>query len=182
MAITRAGSATRRRTDRRGRGDDGAVLVEFALALPLLLMIIVGMFSGGLLYNQKQQLTHATREGARYAATIPENQTFTNGGTWQDNVRDLIVERSVGDLTNAQVCVSLVRGSGGTLTVVNSHSTAGATTPCIPNQTYPVSSSDTGLRVQVTASRPGSIDLALFGKINVTLDAKATAKSETTVT
>jgi Flp pilus assembly protein TadG len=167
---------------RRGRGDGGAALVEFALVLPVLLMIVVGMFSGGLLYNQKQQLTHATREGARYAATIPENQVFTNGLSWQVNVRDLIVERSVGDLTDAQVCVSLVRGSGGTLTVVNGHTTAAGGAACIPSQTYPVSSSDSGLRVQVTATRPGTIDLAVFGKYTVTLDAKATAKSETTVT
>jgi Flp pilus assembly protein TadG len=173
-------------SNQRLRGDRGAALVEFAFVLPILVMLIFGMFSGGLLYNQKQQLTYATREGARYAATIPENQVFTNGQSWQNNVRDLIVERSVGDLTNAQVCVSLVRGSAndGTrpLAVVNSHSTAGANTPCIPGQNYPTSASDQGLRVQVTASRPGSIDLVVFGQITVTLDAAATAKSETTTT
>ena len=176
-------------SNQRLRGDDGAALVEFAFVLPILVMLIFGMFSGGLLYNQKQQLTYATREGARYAATIPENQTFSNNlyppaDAWQNNVRDLIVERSVGDLTNAQVCVSLVRGSAsnGTLTVVNSHSTAGPTTPCIPGQNYPTSASDQGLRVQVTATRPGTIDLVVFGQITVTLDAKATAKSETTTT
>ena len=50
---------------RRVQGDDGAALVEFALVLPLLLMLLLGMVGAGLAWNQQLQLTHATREAAR---------------------------------------------------------------------------------------------------------------------
>ena len=163
----------------RARGDEGAVLVEFALTLPLLVMLLLGMFSGGLAYNQKMDMTHATREGARYAATVAPTQTMSCGtGCWATSVRDLVVERSFGDLTTAQVCVSLVFGTGGGTTVYpgSGYSTSGS--PCIPNQTYPTTSSDTGVRVQVVASRPASIELGLFGRLDITLRSEATAKSE----
>ena len=54
----------------RWREETGANAVEFALVLPILLMLVFGGITGGLLYNQQQQLTHAAREGARYAATL----------------------------------------------------------------------------------------------------------------
>jgi len=43
----------------------GAAVVEFALVLPLLLMILVGIVEFGLLFYNKQVLTNASREGAR---------------------------------------------------------------------------------------------------------------------
>src|SRR5688572_19339077 len=91
------------RRTRRANGDRGVALVEFALVFPILAMLLVGTITGGFALNQKQQVTHATREGARYAASISPTQSFSNG-TWAENVRDLVIERSVGDLTAAQVC------------------------------------------------------------------------------
>src|SRR5439155_19404706 len=96
----RAGQRTMKAgSNQRLRGDRGTALVEFAILLPLLIMLILGMFTGGLAYNQKQEMTHAAREGARYAATVPLSTTFTNGGTWEANIQALLVERSNGDLT-----------------------------------------------------------------------------------
>lgn len=43
----------------------GAVAVEFALLLPLLITLLVGIIQFGLAFNTKLSLTHATREGAR---------------------------------------------------------------------------------------------------------------------
>ncbi len=167
----------------RARGDRGAVLVEFALVLPLLVTLLLGMLSGGLAYNQKQQLTHATREGARYGATLPQNQIFSGSGvTWQSAVRDVVVDRALGDLSvsGATVCVSLVKGSSGNaldpLVVVDGHSTSGA--PCIPTQTYAVTASDKGVRVQIAASRPSEIQMGLFGVMHLTVKSSATALSE----
>jgi hypothetical protein len=48
----------------------GASLVEFALVLPLILMILLGLVSVGVAYNQKLALTHSARETARYGATL----------------------------------------------------------------------------------------------------------------
>jgi Flp pilus assembly protein TadG len=152
--------------------------------MPLLVVLLVGMVTGGIAYNQKLQITHAAREGARFAATVSPTQTFTNGGTWAENMRDLVVERSAGDLTASQVCVSLVKGSTGDalqpLTVYNSssnYSTSGVV-PCISPQTYPLSGTDSGLRVQVTVQRPGSIETIFFPDVEFTMTSSATAKSE----
>ena len=57
-------------------GDDerGTALVEFALVLPLVLMLAFGVVTAGLTYNHKIDLTHAAREGARYGATLAQLQ------------------------------------------------------------------------------------------------------------
>ncbi|MEY2570623.1 MAG: hypothetical protein QOE63_973, partial [Acidimicrobiaceae bacterium] len=139
----------------------------------------VGLFSGASAYNQKQQIVYATREGARYAATVPKDQTFGTG-TWATNVRDLAVARALGDLTDAQVCVSLVTGSPGTVvTPAANFSTKSDGSACIAGQTYPVVPLlDTGLRVQVTASKPGVLDIGPFPGFTFTIDTQGTAKSE----
>lgn len=46
----------------------GAAAIEFALLLPVLVMILVGVFEFGLAYNNYLAVTHAAREGARMAA------------------------------------------------------------------------------------------------------------------
>lgn len=157
----------------------GASLVEFALILPVFLMLLFGMITAGLALNEKQQMTHATREGARYAATVPAAQPFTTG-TWAENVRDLLVERSTGTLVAADVCVSLVEGTAPATVIAptSDFTTNGDGTACMPSQTFPVTASDPGLRVQVTASSEATIDLVLFGAYDVDLDVHATVRSE----
>jgi Flp pilus assembly protein TadG len=46
-------------------------LLEVALALPFLLVILIGMIDFGSAYNLKQNLTNAAREGARIAVSNP---------------------------------------------------------------------------------------------------------------
>jgi Flp pilus assembly protein TadG len=50
------------------RQDRGAAAVEFALVLPLLLLVICGIVDFGRAYNAQVTLTQAAREGARLAA------------------------------------------------------------------------------------------------------------------
>ena len=50
--------------DRRD-GTRGAVLVEFVLILPFLLVLLFGCIEFGLIFYNKQVLTNASREGAR---------------------------------------------------------------------------------------------------------------------
>jgi Flp pilus assembly protein TadG len=45
----------------------GAVLIEFAFALPLLLLLIVGIVDFGFLFQKYLVVTNAAREGARMA-------------------------------------------------------------------------------------------------------------------
>lgn len=49
----------------RPAGDDGAAAVEFALVLPLLLLLVFGIVDFGLAYQAKVELAHAAREGVR---------------------------------------------------------------------------------------------------------------------
>jgi Flp pilus assembly protein TadG len=48
-------------------GERGAVLVEFAFTLPLLLFVLVGILDFGWVFQQYQVVTNAAREGARMA-------------------------------------------------------------------------------------------------------------------
>jgi len=58
---------------RRLRATDAAALIEFAVALPLLVVLVVGIFDFGGAFNLKQELNNAVREGARFASTQPTN-------------------------------------------------------------------------------------------------------------
>src|SRR5437016_8549480 len=90
----------------------GASAVEFAIIAPLFFMIVFGMFSGGIAYNEQSNLTHSSREGSRYGAVL-DLATFNttgcsgfgagNGGIcWANSIRDTVVNRAFGDL-NATV-------------------------------------------------------------------------------
>jgi len=52
----------------RAVGDRGAAAVEFALVLPLLLLVLFGIIDFGRALNAQITLTQAAREGARLAA------------------------------------------------------------------------------------------------------------------
>lgn len=50
------------------KGQEGASAVEFALIVPVLLLLIFGIIEFGLMYHDYLAITHAAREGARKAA------------------------------------------------------------------------------------------------------------------
>jgi Flp pilus assembly protein TadG len=60
---------------RGGRARRGQALVEFALVLPLLLMLVIGVFEFGRAYNVYQVITDAAREGARTAVVADPSTT-----------------------------------------------------------------------------------------------------------
>jgi len=68
-----------RTTPRRGRGDDGAALLEFALVAVLLFTLLFGIINFGLILSFKQDVTRAAAEGARGGAVAypaSPGQTF----------------------------------------------------------------------------------------------------------
>ncbi|HTS60232.1 MAG TPA: TadE family protein [Terriglobales bacterium] len=79
----------------------GASIVEFAVALPLLVVLVVGIFDFGAAFNLKQQLNNAARQGARFGAAQPTNDLCT-GCTVPPSVNAI---RYVVDsyLTNAKI-------------------------------------------------------------------------------
>jgi Flp pilus assembly protein TadG len=56
---------------RARRGERGAAAVEFALVVPLLLMLVFGIISYGYMLSFRQTLSQAASEGARAAAGAP---------------------------------------------------------------------------------------------------------------
>ena len=56
-----------------------AALIEFAVALPLLVVLVVGIFDFGGAFNLKQELNNAAREGANFGASEPTNDLYNSG-------------------------------------------------------------------------------------------------------
>jgi Flp pilus assembly protein TadG len=57
------------KTQNRKIGQNGAATVEFAIILPMLVLLILGTIEFGLMFYNKQILTNASREAARAAIT-----------------------------------------------------------------------------------------------------------------
>ena len=51
----------------RWLSEDGAQLIEFALVLPMLLLVVLGIAEFGFIFQRYEVLTNAAREGARIA-------------------------------------------------------------------------------------------------------------------
>ena len=60
--------------------DDAAQIVEFAVALPLLLVFVVGIFDFSGAFTLKQKLTNAARDAARGAAADPASDLGNSSG------------------------------------------------------------------------------------------------------
>ena len=71
-------------------GEKGASAVEFALLLPVLVLLIFGIVEGGLILYDQAVITNASREGARmgilFATTRPTEQQI------QDYVESRLLE------------------------------------------------------------------------------------------
>lgn len=94
-----------RRNDERG-----SVLVEMALVLPLAFAILLGIFTGGSAYFKKISLVDATRDGARYGASLK----VPLGGLaeWRQAVRGRVAALSGGQVQASEVCAELVVPTG----------------------------------------------------------------------
>ena len=79
------------------RAERGAVAVEFAIILPVLLLILAGLFDFGRGFYWKHTVTNASREGARYGVQAK----YDNGVAVPYNVaqiQELVKEKYGRDL------------------------------------------------------------------------------------
>jgi len=99
--------------------ESGAVLVEFVLVLPLLLVLLFGMLDFGKAFNYWIDETHLASVGARYAA-VNKNPGAADGVTLQSWIQG---QANTGELKNGgtgsvpsalQVCIDF---PGGTATI-----------------------------------------------------------------
>jgi TadE-like protein len=177
-----------RRGGEARRGDRGAVLVEFALILPVLAALLLGIFSGGLAYNRKLAVTDGVREGSRYGATLPVASApaclaSTQLECWLSQVATVTEGASEGQLglsvTAREICVAYVYPNGTTandktwkLTRTFAGDSFSSGTCFADGRT-----DNSERRVQVTGSRDGQISWA-FGSTNLTLKSQSVTKFE----
>jgi Flp pilus assembly protein TadG len=74
------------------RDETGAALTEFLIALPLLLLLLVGSFQLGYYVMYNHSVEKAVRNGARYLARVPQQGI---GGWGAQNMRNLMVTGTV---------------------------------------------------------------------------------------
>jgi len=60
------------------KSEKGASAVEFALILPILIILVFGIVEFGIAFNNYITITHAAREGARIAAVDLNNTDLKN--------------------------------------------------------------------------------------------------------
>jgi hypothetical protein len=183
IVATHVGGGRRphRRLTRRGRLADrserGAVIVEFALLLPLLAMLLFGMMTGGLVMSRRLAIAQASRESARYGATVAWDQciptSVCSGRTWAQQVRELAVHRSDDGATASDICVALVEGPGSApLPLSLSHTTKPTLAPCFIDDSV-----DVGKRVQVSITVGDRIEGGIIS-VPVVLSSEAISKLE----
>lgn len=167
-----------RESGTRERDARGAVAVEFALILPLLAMLLLGIFTFGLTYSNHLGLTNTVREGARLGATA------ANESTWGASVRDRTVDL-YGDATNplpaANVCALLLEMTSAGEVVRQSsdaNCTAGTTPAGAPPAT-PSSIPVDSCFVKVWATLPATLNW-VFVKTDITLHAQSVSAYDRT--
>lgn len=124
LAAATSSADVRHGAGARLRGEDGQALVEFAIVVPLLLMLVTGIIQFGLVFNKYITLTDAARNGAQ---TLAIGRGLSN--PCDPAVLQTVNSGSATGLTSAQVTPSFSSGSdfcgSGTYTYNTSGNTNG---------------------------------------------------------
>jgi Flp pilus assembly protein TadG len=136
----------------RGKGERGAAAVEFALVVPILLLIIFAIIVFGFLFAQDLALSNAARQGARFGSVA---------GHDCDDIRDETIEAAAPLVTLAASNVDVVLPVGGDC----------ATEPC--TSTAP----DANINVTVTYVADVMVPVPFMGDTK-TLTAKGVFRCE----
>ena len=98
-----------------GGREGGAAAVEFALLLPLLVLLLFGMIEFGLAFNTRIQATNAAREAARQAVVGIDDWTDVGGVPFWQVARD---RAGVSSISNCSLTTTPTPSVvGGALTV-----------------------------------------------------------------
>jgi Flp pilus assembly protein TadG len=68
----------------------GAQILELAVALPLLVVFVVGIYDFSQAFNTKEKLNFAARDGARLGSTLPTNDLSRGIPVSVTAIRDLV--------------------------------------------------------------------------------------------
>jgi Flp pilus assembly protein TadG len=95
--------------------DRGAAAVEFALVMPILVLLLFGIVEFARVWNVKQVLTDAAREGARIAV-VAERQNFETIQLLRDSVERVVKRTAVAaamDTSETKLNIDTSYGVGG---------------------------------------------------------------------
>jgi Flp pilus assembly protein TadG len=150
---------------RRMRGDDGAVLVEFAMLLPILAMFLFGTLTVGIAWNTNLAMAQGARIGGRYAATLP-TRNYTSLDDYLDAVEAQVVGGSEGSIdsgvTGRIVCVAYVHPNGST-TLDQTRRRYETTTVTRANSTcFTDSEGSDDIRIQIMTERTTKLDAGIW--------------------
>ena len=143
--------------------EDGAVLMELVVIVPVLLALVLGIMTGGEAYSTKIAVVEAVREGARYGASLQLGTGLTAVAEFETRVRNRVISSSAGKLTSADVCVRLVLPTGGT--------------DCGVPDPAGASAEATVHLVKVSAQTEATIQF-FFSSVSATLEGKLAARYE----
>ena len=165
------------RTSSPDDAQQGAAAVEFALLLPLFVMIVFGIISGGIVFNDKLSITQGAREAARYGATLtppPTANDATSMTTFLTDIRTQAQGDTYGTMGNGTTtfCVGFIPKTSGNNSYYLADGSSTATTGTCPG------SPTTPGSVVVVVEKPFSFNLiiATFGS---SMQSKAVARYET---
>lgn len=141
-----------------GARDRGAVAVEFALVLPVLAMLLLGVVTAGIALSNSIGLTNAVREGARFGAITPYPPA---SGNWADDVVQRTRDTQFDDPSiQSKVCVDLVKQGSPDVSQQSDCDGGLAATP--PAFSPPSTAEDGTCVVRVWAAREFTINGVLF--------------------
>jgi Flp pilus assembly protein TadG len=155
--MARSGVPTGKRQNRAS--ERGAAALEFALVVPVILMVIIGAVTTGISYSNAIGATNAVREGTRFGATGDASQT-----TWAADVISRVRTTQFDDTGNTTaICVQLWKQGTGSLRLACSNGSSQTLT--MPASTdYPAVPSGLATGqcvVRVIAARPFTINAVL---------------------
>lgn len=128
--------------------DRGSAVIEFALVLPILVMLVFGIFQFGLFFNRQQGFHAAAREGARVGA-IPTSTV----ADIESRVTDALQGIPLGDAPT----ITITPDSGD------------ASKPCDSRQ---------GQSVVVEIKAPTTIEIPLWGSKNLNITGRGEFRCE----
>jgi len=101
------------------RRESGAAMVEFAIVLPLFLLITWGVIDFGRLFFTSNSLANAVREGGRYAAVLPD--PVASAAAVKTKVKQSFVPFGGPALTDAEISIDTTTIAGGVIVTITGY-------------------------------------------------------------
>jgi Flp pilus assembly protein TadG len=151
----------------RAFSERGAAALEFALIVPMLMMLLLGTVTSGLVYSNHLTATNAVREAARYGAASDATVAATWTASVQTRLQQIYFGATGSTPTDDEICVDLVMANG---TVLASD----GGTSCGTQPAAPTGMTTGSCAVRVWMAHPERIQLVVTD-LNLTIGAQSVA-------